>query len=131
MILIRDTLIKEGIFGRLMSDRDEEICKTLERAYPDFGGKFKPKIPPGNYMCVKGIHQLSGGVPFETFEVTGVEGHWGLLFHPGNRNGDSDGCILLGEEIKGHLLCRSRVAFMTVMVRMMYVESFALQVIGG
>jgi hypothetical protein len=35
--------------------------------------------------------------PFITFEITGVPGHTGILFHMGNYNQDSDGCVLLGE----------------------------------
>ena len=51
----------------------------------------------GEFNCVRGIHQLSGAAqPFETFEITGVPGHTGLLFHPGNTEMDSSGCVLLG-----------------------------------
>lgn len=131
MILLRDTFVKEGIFGTLRTKDDAIICKTLEHAYPNFGGKFKAKIPPGEYMCVRGIHRLSGGNPFETFEVTGVDGHFGLVFHPGNFNKDSAGCILVGEAIKDHALLRSRVTFLDLLLRLNGVQSFHLEVIGG
>lgn len=131
MILLRDTFSKDGIFGTLRSGGDEEICKTLEHAYPTFGKKFKAKIPVGTFMCVRGVHRLSRGEPFETFEVIGVDGHSGLLFHPGNFNADSNGCILLGEAVDGKSLVRSRVAFMTFMLRLKTAQSFSLDVIGG
>lgn len=131
MILLRDNFVRDGIFGTLRSDDDQELCKTLEHAYPTFGGKFKAKIPVGDYMCVRGVHTLLGGIPFETFEVTGIYGHSGILFHPGNRNENSSGCILVGAEIQGVTIIRSRVTFMSFMSRMVGVESFALTVIGG
>lgn len=131
MILLRDTFVQQGIFGTFRSEDDQEVCKTLEHAYPTFGDKYKAKVPVGTYMCVRGIHQLYGGVPFETFEITGVEGHSGILFHPGNFNYDSDGCVLVGEEIANNALVRSRVAFLDLMNRLTAVESFVLNVIGG
>lgn len=133
MILLRDTFSESGIFGTLRTDDDIEICKTLEHAYPTFGQKWKAKIPPAaHYMCVRGMHRLkSGAQPFETFEVTGVYGHSGLIFHPGNWNRDSDGCILLGENVQDRALVRSRVAFLDLMMRLNGVTSFSLQVIGG
>lgn len=130
MILLRDTIEKEGIFGTLRSGSDEEICKTLEHAFPVVGG-FRAKIPVGTFVCVRGVHQLFGGSPFETFEVTGVDGHSGLLFHPGNWNADSNGCILVGEAVQNKALFRSRVAFLDLMNRLRTVESFVLNVIGG
>ncbi len=32
-----------------------------------------------------------------TYEVTGVEGHDNLLFHKGNTEADSEGCVLVAE----------------------------------
>lgn len=38
--------------------------------------------------------------PFTTFEVMNVPGHTNILFHSGNFNSDSEGCILLGSGVK-------------------------------
>lgn len=35
----------------------------------------------------------------DTFEVTGVQGRSYILFHSGNVEGHTEGCILLGEKI--------------------------------
>lgn len=131
MILLRDTFVENGIFGTLRTDDDTELFKTLERAYPR-KGKFAPKVPEGRYQCVRGVHQLSRGSAFETFEVVGVSGHWGILFHAGNTNKDSNGCILLGRTRVGNdMIGQSRVAFFDFMQILNGVKSFSLQVIGG
>ena len=95
MNLIRIDCLQSGIFGTLTSDDEEFSCFTLEHAYPD-AINFTAKIPRGTYTCVRGQHQLQGGKPFSTFEVTNVPGHTNILFHPGNTEADSEGCILLG-----------------------------------
>lgn len=67
-------------------------------AYQDDSGKWLPKTVPGTYTCVRGKHTIPNGRQFYTFEVTGVEGHSGILFvHTGNRpQVDSEGCYLCG-----------------------------------
>lgn len=128
MILQRADFLKEGIFGTLRTDDGEELYKTLEHAFPTADGRFLPIIPIGEYLCVKGLHHLSHG-PVITFEVTGVLGHTGLLFHVGNCNADSKGCILLGQSILGNrLLHRSVSAFTDFMAQMEYFDSFTLVV---
>src|ERR1035437_4131631 len=89
---------KDGIFGMFTFDGDAPFCVTLSHAFP-VEGTYQPIVKAGTYTCVRGTHQLANGVPFETFEITGVEGHGGLLFHAGNFNKDSEGCTLLGEAI--------------------------------
>lgn len=88
----------DGIFSALYDDSGKLIAVTLEHAYcTDL--YYEPKIPAGTFLCVRGTHSLHNGIPFETFEVTGVPGHTGLLFHAGNFDADSEGCILVGEAI--------------------------------
>lgn len=93
LTLQRTDFREDGIFSKLSSANDQ-IAVTLEHSYDN-----KPKVPDGQYRCVRGIHQLEHGGQFETFEVTGVAGHSGILFHVGNYNQDSEGCILLGQDI--------------------------------
>lgn len=100
----------DGIFGDLIFG-SSPIAVTLEHAYL-VGEEYRPKIPPGTYTCVRGEHLLhSTAVPFETFEIMGVPGHTGLLFHWGNWNRDSDGCILLGLKAEGDMILNSKEAF--------------------
>lgn len=129
MILRRDEFREDGIFGSLRVDHDTEIAKTLEHSYRAENGLFLPKIPNGNFLCAKGKHVLGHGKPFETFEVTGVPGHTGILFHVGNTNADSSGCILLGQEIDHGFLMRSRIAFENFMKLLECVEAFTLNVV--
>jgi hypothetical protein len=138
----------DGILSEI-SDVIGPVLVTLEHAFLPQGifpagisfghfghhgqGDFLPKIPPGIYTCVRGPHRLEGMTEdFETFEVTGVAGHSGLLFHWGNWNRDSDGCILVGEEFDsspcGEMLTNSRATFDKFMALQDGVDSFQLEV---
>ncbi len=101
MTLIRSRDAEDGIFGELSSSDGFFKCVTLEHAYANQTmDLFIPKIPPGVFICVRGSHQLEGmSAPFETFEITGVPGHTNLLFHVGNYNRDSNGCVLVGDKV--------------------------------
>ncbi len=99
MKLVRTDCRFDGIFSRLYNDHGVPIAYSLEHSFVDTDGVCTPKIPNGQYVCVRGTHQLHNGVPFETFEITGVPGHKGLLFHAGNVDADSEGCVLLGNAV--------------------------------
>lgn len=129
MILQRDTFEEWGIFGTLRTDDDIEICKTLEHAYKKESGGFFAKVPVGRFICTRGVHQLAGGQPFETFEIGPVYGHSGLLFHVGNYNENSHGCVLLGQQISHRMLVRSVSAFNRFMEMLHGVETFSLVVV--
>lgn len=118
--------MEDGVFGNLF-DEAGPICATLEHSYPD-GGGYSAKIPPGSYLCRRGFHQLANGAPFETFEVTGVTGHTGIVFHWGNYNKDSSGCILLGEKRLPTMLLYSKRAFAAFMFRLRGIDEFELTV---
>ena len=51
-------------------------------------------IPSGSYVC-KRFH---GQKWQDTFEIV-VKGHTALLFHAGNTEEDTQGCVLLGEDV--------------------------------
>lgn len=126
---------KDGIFSELLKDDNSIFCQTLEHAYPNPDGSvFVPKIYNGLFICQKGRHKLDRGPFFETFEITGVAGHTGLLFHVGNFNSDSDGCVLLGlGSITGKgsltMLTDSKDAFNAFMVLQGGSDRFHLTVI--
>lgn len=127
LILTRMNIGSEGAFGVLESEAGTRVCYTLEHAYAMDG--WRPKVPVGTYACVRGMHQLSGHLePFETFEITGVPGHTGILFHCGNVEGDSSGCVLLGDLEKGVALINSRKAFSEFMAIQSGLDSFTLVV---
>lgn len=69
---------------------------------------------------------------FTTFEITGVAGHSNLLFHWGNFNADSEGCVLLGEaEVQAggrEMITASRAAFARFLASVAGRDTFALRV---
>lgn len=119
----------DGIFSELYNENDQLIAHTLEHSY----NYNKPKLYAGTFKCVRGMHQLHGmDHPFETFEITGVNGHTGILFHAGNWNADSDGCVLLGENVtlspQGQMVTASRLTFGSFMSRLKGINEFELAV---
>lgn len=131
LILTRKQKNKRGIFGLL--SHLNHLCVpfvTLEHAYPDNKGSYISKIPDGMYRCVKGSHSLHQGPPFTTFEITGVKGHAGILFHVGNTNEDSEGCVLLGELQVGSSIHKSKDAFSRFMSIQDDLDTFSLIVIS-
>ncbi len=136
LVLRRIHSESDGILGVLYSsDVHGFRCDTLEHAYRAPSGDFVPKLPPGFYACRRGMHKLEHmHVPFETFEVTDVPGHTGILFHVGNFNKDSDGCILLGEcdqRAPNLVLLHSKDTFNKFMAAQHSMHEFLLTVLGS
>jgi len=82
---------KQGTFGALKFD-NTPFAVTLEREWLDNQTNISC-IPSGEYIC-KRVYSPKFG---KTFEVQGVEWRSHILFHKGNLNDDSHGCILVGE----------------------------------
>lgn len=82
---------KDGTFGVLIKD-SVQFAVTLEKRwvnnYPN-----ESCIPAMTYRCERIISPRFG----ETFEVMYVAGRTHILFHKGNTNRDSRGCILIAE----------------------------------
>ena len=115
-----------GIFGQFSFEGDSQsYCVTLEHSFND-----APIVPTGIYTCKRGVHCLEHGKPFETFEILGVSGHSGILFHVGNFNDDSRGCVLLGETRTGDIITQSVKTFEGFMSRLLGVDTFQLEVIN-
>lgn len=137
LILKRREYRSDGIFSELYAEDETFIAVALEHAYP--AGyepeKWIAKVAPGVYTCRRGEHRLFG-MPdsFSTFEVLNVEGHSGILFHTGNYNKDSNGCILLGEEFAdvliGKMITHSRSTFARFIALQEGVSEFTLTVLA-
>lgn len=98
LTLTRIAVDAHGVFSECTDENGSRVFVTAEHAYLQDDGSYLPKIPDGEYQCVLGVHQLSSGPPFDTWEVTGVPEHVGILFHKGNLpQSDSMGCVLVGE----------------------------------
>lgn len=54
------------------------------------------RIPAGTYTCRRDRYHKGG---YETFEVTAVPGRSRILFHRGNTEEDSAGCLLIGNGV--------------------------------
>jgi hypothetical protein len=137
--LVRNSAREDGIFSQILDETEHEVCMTLEHAYPDGKGGWAPKIYAGTFECVRGKHRLHGmAEDFETFEITGVADHSNLLFHWGNWNENSEGCVLVGEFIaEGYrpgaphteMITNSRVVFAAFMKLQEGVDQFTLEVV--
>lgn len=119
----------DGIFGVLEDPQTAFALDTLQHSYEGPGG-YVPKLSPGIYTCTKGIHKLKNMIDeFITFQVENVPGHTGILFHCGNFNSDSDGCILVGFRKEGEAILESQLAFQHFMDYTKDVDSFTLEVV--
>ena len=133
-LLQRTSYEPHGIFSTLS---DVGVCVT--HAFDDGDGNWLPVVKPGRYLCVRGMHRLHGMTEdFETFEITGVEGHTRVLFHWGNFNEDSEGCECTGEAIAEgvhngiheHMVTNSKQTFAKFMALHEGEDSFYLDVEG-
>jgi hypothetical protein len=131
--LVRVSVAPSGAFGVLLRGGIPFGPVSLERTYPiaesaPHGPQFV-KIPPGRYRCVRTRFNRGG---YDTFEVTGVVGHERVLFHLGNAEDDSEGCVLLGQRfglLRGQpAVLQSGLAFAEFMAAMGFRQSFELQV---
>jgi len=68
------------------------FCITLERPWLNNQPNISC-IPKSIYTCKRVVSPKFGN----TFEITGVPGRYGILFHKGNISEDTQGCVILGE----------------------------------
>lgn len=83
--IIRPEKSEQGMLGILVIDNRIQ-CFTLER-----DDTF---LQQGAYACLR----FHGGKYKNTFEIK-VPGHTAVLFHPGNLETDTQGCVLLGNRV--------------------------------
>ena len=83
-----------GTFGVLIHN-DTPFAVTCEDLWRENSPNISC-IPVGMYRCVRVQSPKFGN----TFEVTGVEGRTHILFHKGNTEDDTHGCVLIGERFE-------------------------------
>jgi len=130
--LTRTSFEMSGIYGQITRPDGSLFCVTLEHSYPGGTGPiiYAPKIPPGQYVCKRGMHLLEGhSIPFETFEITNVPGHTNCLVHVGNVGDDSSGCVLVGASRLNNMIVQSRITFDAFMQLQTGVGEFKLEVV--
>jgi len=86
---------KDGTTGVFAFKGCFPFALTLERQWLDNKAGVSC-IPEGTYTC-KRVESPHFG---NTFEVTDVQGRTHILFHKGNIDDDSHGCILVGEQFE-------------------------------
>ena len=92
MILKRISYTEHGTFGVLIQN-NIPFAVTLERPWIENRINISC-IPTGLYVCKRVKSPRFGN----TFEVTDVPGRTSILFHKGNLQENSHGCILIGEQ---------------------------------
>ena len=110
-----------GALGVLLLD-NEIFCFTLE---PDVNERGKLYIVQGIYHC----QRFHGTKWPDTFEII-VPGHTAVLFHSGNVEADTLGCVLLGAttgKLKGNrAVLNSGATFKEFLRRTKDVKEFPL-----
>jgi hypothetical protein len=122
--LIRVEMSNQGAIGVLLFDK-VIFCFCLE---PDIDEIGKLYISSGNYQCVR----FHGSKWPNTFEIL-VPGHSAILFHSGNIEADTLGCLLLGSSVgklKGdRAVLNSGQTFQSFLDYTKDVNSFPLEII--
>jgi hypothetical protein len=126
LVLTRVYVGPEGAFGTIAPVDKPPFLVSVEHTYEDNA----VKVPIGTYTCQRTLFNRGG---YDTFEITGVQGHDRLLFHRGNTEDDSDGCVLVGLQyglVNGESAVLSSISAMTLfMMRQSNVDTFQLEVI--
>ena len=91
IITLQRLLSTDGFIIGVLESESGLLCYTLENPWKD----NKPNIsciPEGDYIC----NPYSSAKYKDTWQVTDVQGRYSILFHAGNTEKDTQGCILTG-----------------------------------
>lgn len=94
----------------LLFVNDVMTCYTLEDPVREPGVKIpgETAIPYGQYpVIITWSPKFARRLPL----IGDVPGFEGIRIHPGNTTDDTEGCVLVGDELDGDRLLHSRVAF--------------------
>jgi hypothetical protein len=122
--IIRVEESEQGIIGVMLMNK-EAFCCTLEPDHDD----NEPCIPAGSYTCKRVISPKFG----ETFEITNVPGRTHVLFHAGNVEEHTHGCVLEGQyfgKLKGaRAVLNSGATFKQFMAKLQSIDEFDLSIV--
>ena len=117
LILTRHARRADYTIGRLEDENGKRICDTLEPTWRDYkGGEMKnPKksaIPEGSYRAV-----VTKSRRFQKYLplLVGVPGFEGVRIHAGNTSRDTEGCILVGQNLQVGKVLWSRITLEKLM----------------
>ena len=117
LVLIRHARRADYTIGRLEDENGKKICDTLEPIWRNYdGGEMKiPRksaIPEGSYRVVVTKSQRFGKyLPL----LVGVPGFEGVRIHAGNTSRDTEGCILVGQNLQVGKVLWSRITLEKLM----------------
>ena len=117
LVLTRHARRADYTIGRLEDENGMKICDTLEPTWRNYkGGEMKiPKksaIPEGSYrMVVTKSRRFQKYLPL----LVGVPGFEGVRIHAGNTSRDTEGCILVGQNLQVGKLLWSRITLEKLM----------------
>ena len=117
LILTRIARKAEYTIGRLEDENGKKLCDTLEPIWRNYdGGELKiPKksaIPEGTYRVV-----TTYSLRFRKYLplLVGVPGFEGVRIHAGNTSRDTEGCILVGQNLQIGKVLWSRITLEKLM----------------
>jgi hypothetical protein len=130
MILSRVSYTTYGTFGVLLGEEEIPIAVTLENPWIQ-NLRMVSCIPIGLYQCGRVLSPKFG----DTFEVLDVHERDDILFHKGNIETDTSGCILLGTSF-GYLgltpaILQSNPAYRHFMALLKEEDSFELAIVDA
>ena len=117
LILTRHARRADYTIGRLEDENGMKVCDTLEPTWRDYkGGDLKiPKksaIPEGTYrVVVTKSRRFQKYLPL----LVGVPGFEGVRIHAGNTSRDTEGCILVGQNLQVGKVLWSRITLEKLM----------------
>ena len=117
LILTRHARRADYTIGRLEDENGIKICDTLEPTWRDYkGGELKiPKksaIPECTYrVVVTKSQRFQKYLPL----LVGVPGFEGVRIHAGNTSRDTEGCILVGQNLQVGKVLWSRITLEKLM----------------
>ena len=103
--------------GRLEVEAGNRICDTLEPTWRNYkGGELKvPRksaVPEGTYpVVVTKSWKFGKYLPL----LVGVPGFEGIRIHSGNTSKDTEGCILVGQNLEKGKVLMSRITLERLM----------------
>ena len=117
LILTRHARRADYTIGRLEDENGKKICDTLEPIWRNYdGGEMKiPRksaIPEGSYrVVVTKSRRFQKYLPL----LVGVPGFEGVRIHAGNTSRDTEGCILVGQNLQVGKVLWSRITLSKLM----------------
>lgn len=118
-------VLSDGCFSVLLW-KGRPFAVSVERTFDDGNSILKS----GTYQCVRSYF-YRGGYP--TFEIL-VPGHSRVLFHRGNTEEDSTGCVCVAESfgtLKGKVaVLQSKEGFGELMALVSELDKFTLTISG-